>query len=205
MRSLIFKKRKGRVELLRQLGGLITKISKYSIRITELQSYLLPQATFLVLYAAPPNFLSSSFHPQVAVPSLVAISPSPPPSSSPLAVAVPAMHVPFLLLPLLVVQLRVVAVVLPAVFLALSFSLSPLVVGLLLPLLVLLPADRAAAALQVPNKQNSSKVSVSSHVTRRGFTAVFPVKLGSASYNYVRDISSRRAFKGDASINPNKK
>ena len=57
------------------------------------------------------------------------------------------MHVPFLLPPLLVVQLRVVAVVLSAVFLALSFSLSPLVEGLLLPLPVLLLADRAAAAL----------------------------------------------------------
>ena len=62
------------------------------------------------------------------------------------------MHVPFLLPPLLVVQLRIVAVVLPAVSLTLSFSLSPLVVGLLLPLPVLLPADIAAAALQVPNK-----------------------------------------------------
>lgn len=64
------------------------------------------------------------------------------------------MHVPSLLPPLLVVQLRAVAVVLPAVSLALSFYLSPLVAGLLLPLPVLLPADRVAAALQVPNTQN---------------------------------------------------
>ena len=115
------------------------------------------------------------------------------------------MHVPFLLPPLLVVQLRVVAVVLPAVSLALFFSLSPLVVGLLLPLPVLLPADRAAAALQVPNKQNPRKVSVSSDVTRRRLTTVFPVRLGSARYNYVQDISSRRAFKNYASKNPKKK
>ena len=71
------------------------------------------------------------------------------------------MHVHFLLPPSLVFQLRVVAVVLPAVFLALSFSLSLLEVGLLLPLPVLLPADRAAAVLQVPNTQNPRKVSVS--------------------------------------------
>jgi len=77
------------------------------------------------------------------------------------------MYVLFLLPPLLVVQLQVVVVVLPAVSLALSFSLSPLVVRLLLLLPVLLPADRVAAALRVPNKQNPRKVSVSSGVTRK--------------------------------------
>ena len=98
------------------------------------------------------------------------------------------MYVLFLLPPLLVVQLRVVVVVLPAVSLALSFSLSPLVVRLLLLLPVLLPADRAAAALRVPNKQNPRKVSVSSGVTRknliRWLTAVF-ARLRAACYDYV--------------------